>query len=43
MARLADFSFAWVLPGHGQRVFLPPENMRQELLALVERMRAMEP
>jgi glyoxylase-like metal-dependent hydrolase (beta-lactamase superfamily II) len=40
MARLLDYSFAWVLPGHGQRVQLPPDQMRQELAALVERMRS---
>ncbi|MBI3091768.1 MAG: MBL fold metallo-hydrolase [Candidatus Tectomicrobia bacterium] len=38
MARLLDYSFAWVLPGHGQRVNLPEEQMRKELAALVGRM-----
>jgi glyoxylase-like metal-dependent hydrolase (beta-lactamase superfamily II)/ferredoxin len=38
MARLLEFSFEWVLPGHGQRVHLPREKMRVELSALVERM-----
>jgi glyoxylase-like metal-dependent hydrolase (beta-lactamase superfamily II)/ferredoxin len=38
MARLLDYSFEWVLPGHGQRVKLPPAVMRQELEALVKRM-----
>lgn len=38
MARLLDFSFEWVLPGHGQRVRLPEEQMRAELAALLERM-----
>ncbi len=40
MARLLDFRFEWVLPGHGQRVQLPEADMRRELSALVERMRA---
>jgi glyoxylase-like metal-dependent hydrolase (beta-lactamase superfamily II)/ferredoxin len=40
MRRLADFSFEWVLPGHGQRVRLPRERMRAEVLGLVERMTA---
>jgi glyoxylase-like metal-dependent hydrolase (beta-lactamase superfamily II)/ferredoxin len=40
MERLRDFAFEWVLPGHGQRIWLSPEVMRQELAALVERMRA---
>ncbi|HEY9791293.1 MAG TPA: MBL fold metallo-hydrolase [Candidatus Obscuribacterales bacterium] len=35
--RLADFSFEWVLPGHGQQVHLPAERMRQELAALSKR------
>jgi hypothetical protein len=28
------------LPGHGQRVCLPADVMKREILALVERMRA---
>lgn len=40
MARLLDFNFEWVLPGHGQRIKLAPEEMRRQLAALVERMRA---
>lgn len=39
MAKLLEFSFAWVLPGHGQRVQLTPEEMHRQLAALVERMR----
>jgi glyoxylase-like metal-dependent hydrolase (beta-lactamase superfamily II) len=39
MARLAEFSFEWVLPGHGQRVHLPGEEMRQQMRDLVTRMR----
>jgi glyoxylase-like metal-dependent hydrolase (beta-lactamase superfamily II)/ferredoxin len=39
MARLGEFRFEWVLPGHGQRVQLPSEAMQLELAALVERMR----
>lgn len=40
MRRLLDFRFEWVLPGHGQRVWLPAETMRRELGDLVERVRA---
>jgi glyoxylase-like metal-dependent hydrolase (beta-lactamase superfamily II)/ferredoxin len=40
MARLLDYSFEWVLPGHGQRVHLPCKEMRQQLYSLVERMYA---
>lgn len=40
MAKLRDFTFEWVLPGHGQRVKLPPAVMQREVAALVERMRA---
>lgn len=39
MARLAEFRFEWVLPGHGQRVHLPADEMRDQILGLVERMR----
>jgi glyoxylase-like metal-dependent hydrolase (beta-lactamase superfamily II) len=38
MTRLLDFQFAWVLPGHGERVHLPAPAMRQQLAALVTRM-----
>jgi glyoxylase-like metal-dependent hydrolase (beta-lactamase superfamily II)/ferredoxin len=40
MRRLSEYSFEWVLPGHGQRVKLPHDRMRQEMLDLVERMGA---
>ena len=30
LARLLDFRFEWILPGHGQGVHLPPDQMRQE-------------
>lgn len=39
MERLATYRFEWVLPGHGQRVHLPAEEMRREMTRLVERMR----
>jgi glyoxylase-like metal-dependent hydrolase (beta-lactamase superfamily II)/ferredoxin len=39
MRRLAECRFEWVLPGHGQRVQLPAEKMRQEINALLTRMR----
>ena len=38
MARLLDFRFEWVLPGHGQRVRLSAEAMRHALDELVQRM-----
>jgi glyoxylase-like metal-dependent hydrolase (beta-lactamase superfamily II)/ferredoxin len=38
MRRLAKFKFEWVLPGHGQRVYLPADEMRRQMDALVERM-----
>ncbi|HEX6095300.1 MAG TPA: MBL fold metallo-hydrolase [Thermoanaerobaculia bacterium] len=31
MERLLDYSFEWVLPGHGRPVQLPPAEMRQSL------------
>ena len=39
MSRLADFRFEWVLPGHGQRVHLPTDEMREHILRLVSAMR----
>jgi glyoxylase-like metal-dependent hydrolase (beta-lactamase superfamily II)/ferredoxin len=36
--RLLDYSFEWVLPGHGQRVQLPPDQMRLHLADLLERL-----
>jgi glyoxylase-like metal-dependent hydrolase (beta-lactamase superfamily II)/ferredoxin len=38
--RLAEYRFEWVLPGHGQRVRLPAEEMRRQVLALAEWMLA---
>ncbi|HXL72218.1 MAG TPA: MBL fold metallo-hydrolase [bacterium] len=40
MARLLNFEFEWVLPGHGERKYLPAAEMRLELDALVNRMKA---
>jgi glyoxylase-like metal-dependent hydrolase (beta-lactamase superfamily II)/ferredoxin len=40
MERLLRFNFEWVLPGHGQRMKLPPAEMHKELEALVNRMKA---
>jgi glyoxylase-like metal-dependent hydrolase (beta-lactamase superfamily II) len=42
MAMLQNFSFEWVLPGHGQRVQLPVDLMHEQLTKLVERMRSIE-
>lgn len=36
--RLADYDFEWVLPGHGQRVHLPPDEMQRQIVALAEEM-----
>ncbi len=38
MARLAERRFAWVLPGHGQRVRMTHERMRSGLRALASAM-----
>jgi glyoxylase-like metal-dependent hydrolase (beta-lactamase superfamily II)/ferredoxin len=40
MRRLADYRFEWVLPGHGQKVHLPANEMRAPILRLVETMRS---
>lgn len=42
MRRLADYRFEWVLPGHGQRVHLPANEMRAQILRLAETMRGKE-
>ena len=39
MGRLAEYPFEWVLPGHGQKVNLPPAEMREQILRLAESMR----
>jgi glyoxylase-like metal-dependent hydrolase (beta-lactamase superfamily II) len=39
MRRLADYRFEWVLPGHGQKVRLPADLMRAQILRLAESMR----
>ena len=38
MRRLAQISFEWILPGHGQRVRLPATTMAEQMAHLVERM-----
>ena len=39
MVRLVDYSFEWVLPGHGQKVQLPAAEMRTQIVRLAESMR----
>ena len=40
MERLLDYSFEWVLPGHGEPVRAEsPKQMREKLEALIARMR----
>lgn len=39
MRRLADYRFEWVLPGHGQKVWLPADEMREQIIRLAESMR----
>lgn len=36
MKRLLDYRFEWVLPGHGRRVHLDPDRMREEVRRCVE-------
>lgn len=38
MAGLAEYRFEWVLPGHGQRVYLPAVEMRQQMRRLAKSM-----
>ncbi|MBW3649740.1 MAG: MBL fold metallo-hydrolase [Actinobacteria bacterium] len=41
LARLAEVtSFSWVLPGHGARIRLEPDDAHRRLVRLVERMKA---
>ena len=40
MARLAAYRFEWVLPGHGQRVRLPADEMHRQIERLAESMHA---
>ena len=40
MAALAQYSFEWVLPGHGERAKQAPEEMRRQILRLAARMHA---
>jgi glyoxylase-like metal-dependent hydrolase (beta-lactamase superfamily II)/ferredoxin len=37
VARLRDLGFSWLLPGHGERIRLAPDAMRQAIDALVAR------
>jgi hypothetical protein len=39
MARLAGFDFEWALPGHGERVCLPRDEVRRQMAELVAGMR----
>jgi glyoxylase-like metal-dependent hydrolase (beta-lactamase superfamily II)/ferredoxin len=38
MQRLAEESFAWVLPGHGQQICLQPDDMKSAMKRLVAEM-----
>lgn len=40
MERLLKYDFEWVLPGHGQKARLPVGEMKKEMEALVNRMKA---
>ena len=40
MERLAEEPFEWVLPGHGERGWLPRERMREEMGRLLRTMRS---
>jgi glyoxylase-like metal-dependent hydrolase (beta-lactamase superfamily II)/ferredoxin len=39
MQALAAYNFDWVLPGHGQKVHLPADEMRDQILQLAQAMR----
>lgn len=39
MSRFLNFDFEWVLPGHGEKKYLPVHEMRRELASLINRMK----
>jgi glyoxylase-like metal-dependent hydrolase (beta-lactamase superfamily II)/ferredoxin len=39
MTRLAEYRFEWVLPGHGQKVYRPADDMHAHIVRLVHSMR----
>jgi glyoxylase-like metal-dependent hydrolase (beta-lactamase superfamily II) len=43
MRRLRDLAFDRLLPGHGQRTYLPDGRMRKDLDALIARMELRKP
>ncbi len=43
VAKLLDYRFEWVLPGHGDRIRLPADEMTAHLERLLQRRRAMRP
>ncbi len=40
MSKLLNYDFEWVLPGHGDRKYLPKPETKKEMEALVNRMKA---
>lgn len=40
MAKLSNFSFNWIFPGHGQRIHLHEEEMHRQMVELVARMQS---
>ncbi len=38
MKRLLDYDFEWILPGHGDRGYLPWPRMKKEMIELVDQM-----
>ncbi|MBD2196690.1 MULTISPECIES: MBL fold metallo-hydrolase [Calothrix] len=40
MSKLADYSFEWVLPGHGRRFHADVDTMQQEMKKCIESMKA---
>lgn len=42
MEKLLEYSFEWILPGHGRRIFLQKEEMHRAILACLLRMRVQD-
>jgi len=38
LARLGEYSFEWVLPGHGERIRFPREEMHRQVQMLIKRL-----
>ncbi|MEP7234017.1 MAG: MBL fold metallo-hydrolase [Ignavibacteriota bacterium] len=40
MQLLTNYDFEWVLPGHGERIYMPKEELKEAVTKLIQRMKA---